>query len=312
MLFYKGNQTCSGMSQAEGGSWRSKKHSIAGQPNREANLREANERLDPVRENELEELIKQLRKEKEETESRLRSDKERLEKRLNEHKKTEVTLKRKIENLTKAMEASHKKKNKAMVTKNNNLMSKTKAVGCEASERDERKTEVKRLCTELGQFRKEEQSLKIENADYLREIKDLEKQIKVLELENKSLLSKIKTEKCEKCECDKVKAELNRLSTETERLRKEDNSLKKKNADFLQKINDLETKNSSLELKIKELKSSIAKADAKTADLEKNVKALEKKNERFRKKLPGTKECDNCKMLDVEVNKYKKAVNRKY
>ena len=265
---------------------------VTEEQSREAKLGEANGRLHPVRDNELEQLIKKLRKEKEEIECRLLSDKERIEKELHEHKKTEMRIKLKNESLTVANENSLQKikelenKNKALVTKNRNLLSQKRSVECETSESEEPEAELNRLSIELEQLRKQNKSLKNENADFVGQIKDLEKRIKALETTNKNLLSKIKSEAGEKTECDKVKAELK--------------SLKKENADSLQKIKDLETKNNSLESKLKtkeceieqhrkEYNRSIAKVNAdsllKIEDLEKNINVLEKKNERFRKKL---------------------------
>ena len=334
-MFFTGYQTqCSECHKLKEDLETLKRERVAEEPNREANLREANGRHDHVRENDLERAINEERKEKEETKSQLAKNINKLEKELLQHKKTEVNLKRKIERLTNAKKGCLKKieepenKNKALEKKNNNL-SEIKTEKCETSESDERKAELNRHSTELEHLCNENKSLKTENADFIREITDLKKLIEELETKNKNLLSKIETEECETSDCDnKVKAQLKRrLSSETERPRKDDYSLiiQKENADCLQKIKDLETKNNTLESNIRTKECEIEQlgkeydrnikvnADSlqKIKDLEKKIEALERKNERFPKKLK-TSDCENCKMLDEEINKYKNAVNSKY
>ena len=111
MLFCKGNQTqcckCHKPKVVDLGT--PKRERVTEEQSREAKLGEANGRPDPIRESELEQLIKKLRKEKEEIACRLLSDKERIEKELHEHKKTEMKIKRKNESLTIANEDSLQK-----------------------------------------------------------------------------------------------------------------------------------------------------------------------------------------------------------
>ena len=93
-----------------------------------------------------------------------------------------------------------------------------------------------RLSIELGQLRKNYESLKKQNTDSFQKIVDLEKNIKALETEkekNNSLESKMKTKE-----------------REMEQLRMDyNNSIAKTNADFLQKIEELEEKIKALEKK---------------------------------------------------------------
>ena len=182
MLFCKGNQTsrCQkleeeiGASKTEGEQIKLKhnggKTVVAEKP------KVANGRLDPIQGNELGQVIEKEREEKREIESRLLSEKNAVEKKLLEHKEQLVVVKRKNERLTKEINEYRKKNekvenhNKALVTKNKDLLSKIKTEECDTSECDE-------LRAELDRLRKENKSLKKGNADSLRNVKDLEKSI---------------------------------------------------------------------------------------------------------------------------------------
>jgi len=326
MFFRKGNQICSRCHELEEefDALKTKMGQLQLERNqREAELSEAFWTINPVRVNDLEQVIVTLQEEKRDIESRLLSKKKSL-----------VEAQRRNGYLT-IEKGKLEKQNKSLKKENKEL--KIKTGERETSECDETKAERnRRPSNEIELLRKEKESLRKENKDSIQKIKDLKQNMKELKTINENLSSKIRSEEFAKSECNKPKAELNLLSSERERLRKEvANANANANADSLQKIKDpktkikvLETENNSLKSKIREKESEIerlqmdrlqmednsAKANADllhtTKDLEKTKIALETNNKRLLEL--ETKESEKCKMLEEEVNKYKNAVSRKY
>ena len=143
-----------------------------GKKNREAKLREAIDklkRLDPVRVNELEQENEILRKQKNEIEVQFRSDKGRMEGELESSKEILEDLKQKRvkavrgkQRLKNENETFRKqiedleKKNKALETKNNDLLSKVNGDGTSECEnlrvgRDQFSSEMERLRNEIDE-----------------------------------------------------------------------------------------------------------------------------------------------------------------
>lgn len=294
---------------------------------REAELSQTYSTINPVRVNELEEVIEKLREEKRNIESRLLRDKKKVEGEIQELKKRLAEAQRKNGRLT--MERGKLEEKKKLLKKKNEPLLKIKTGECDTSECDETKAERnRRPSSEIELLRKENEGLIKENKDSIQRIKDLEQNMNELKTINKNLSSKIKTEECETSECDKLKAELTLLFSEKEQLCKKvanaDAHSLQKIEDLKTKIKKLETENNILQLKIREKKSEIerlqkdllqmkeANADLlqKTKDLEKKKIALVTNNKRIQKLQ--TKESEKCKMLEEEVNKYKNAVSCKY
>ena len=185
-LFYKGNQTCwqcreleeklvnlnTEMKQLKLKYNREKQEWVVketDEKNKEAKLREANDKLkrfDPVRVNELEKENEILRGQKYKIELQFRSDKERMEEELVNSKETfedlekkhvkavrgKQRLKNENETFRKQIE-DLQKKNKALVMKNNDHLSKVNEDGASEcknlrAERDQFSSEIKRLRNE--------------------------------------------------------------------------------------------------------------------------------------------------------------------